>query len=391
MVIAATRSIGHRHAEQLVSTPVQGLTLVRIVNNIPSRPLEWAERDKNIEQVIAKYVRNFKPDLVHIQHLQFLSSAVRFSCPTMITLHDSWLWCAAGGTELRRDLEKLAPCDGPQPENCESCVPHWNPHPSASASVLMKSAGWISRWIDPPVLHKFWQLVPASLREPISRPVMHSTVMSGSTQRNAAFEQLARRSTLVAPSSYLAHRAHEQKLPKPRLIRHGINVPTEVQHRGGNGFLFVGTLRPHKGPDLVAQAFKIAFPGSQDLRFVGNGDSALVRPFEALGPLSHIEVLQQIAAADFLVMGSVWPENAPLVISEARAIGTPIIAPRIGGIPELIEDGIDGLMYPPGDINAMAMCMQKAVQQQSQFAPRKPPTAEEMLEQYDRLYREFVQ
>ena len=391
MVIAATRSIGHRHAEQLISTPIHNLSLVRIVNNIPSRPLEWAERDKGIEQVIEKHVRVFQPDIVHIQHLQFLSSAVRFKCPTVITLHDSWFWCAAGGKELRQDLEQPTPCEGPQPARCESCVPHWNPQPSFSAAMLMRTAGWISRWVEPPVLHQLWQQVPSFLRAPISRPVTHSTAMSGAAQRNAAFEKLARDSTLVAPSRYLAERATKEKLPKPRVIRHGFDAPAAALQAKKGGFLFVGTLQSHKGPDLVAQAFSLAFPDSTDLRFIGAGDPALVRPFETLGPLPHNEVLQQIATAEFLVMGSVWPENSPMVISEARALGTPIIAPRIGGIPELIEEGVDGLLYPPGDVNAIARCMQHAVEQRFQFAPRKPPTAVDMLRQYDQLYRELVQ
>ena len=188
--------------------------------------------------------------------------------------------------------------------------------------------------------------------------------MSGAAQRNAAFEKLARDSTLVAPSKYLADRANKERLPKPRVIQHGFDAPPAAP-QARRGFLFVGTLQTHKGPELVAQAFRQAFPDSTDLKFIGAGDPALATPFETLGPLPHNEVLQQFAAAEFLVMGSVWPENSPMVISEARALGTPIIAPRIGGIPELIEEGVDGLLYPPGNVNAIAKCMQHAIQQES--------------------------
>jgi glycosyltransferase involved in cell wall biosynthesis len=60
-------------------------------------------------------------------------------------------------------------------------------------------------------------------------------------------------------------------------------------------------------------------------------------------------------------MGSRWPENAPLVLVEARAAGCPVIAPRIGGIPELVEHGRDGLLYTPGSISELGQAMKDVI------------------------------
>jgi len=49
----------------------------------------------------------------------------------------------------------------------------------------------------------------------------------------------------------------------------------------------------------------------------------------------------------FVVVPSEWYENSPLVIYESFAMGKPVIGARIGGIPELIEDGVDGLLFEP--------------------------------------------
>ena len=64
--------------------------------------------------------------------------------------------------------------------------------------------------------------------------------------------------------------------------------------------------------------------------------------------------LDLIAHAAFVVVPSEWYENAPYAVLEAMALGTPVLATSIGGIPELIEDGVSGLLVPPGDVDALA-------------------------------------
>ena len=82
-------------------------------------------------------------------------------------------------------------------------------------------------------------------------------------------------------------------------------------------------------------------------------------------------VARALSEARLLVMGSRWPENAPLVISEARAAGCPVVAPEIGGVPELVTVGADGLLYPPGDVHALARALRDAVQ--GPLGPSRPP------------------
>jgi glycosyltransferase involved in cell wall biosynthesis len=60
-------------------------------------------------------------------------------------------------------------------------------------------------------------------------------------------------------------------------------------------------------------------------------------------------VPEKLEAAHALVLGSTWPENAPLTVLEALAAGRPVVAPRIGGIPEQLRDGEGGLLYDPRD------------------------------------------
>jgi glycosyltransferase involved in cell wall biosynthesis len=67
-----------------------------------------------------------------------------------------------------------------------------------------------------------------------------------------------------------------------------------------------------------------------------------------------------IAGADWVVMPSVWWENAPLVIQEAFLHRRPVIASAIGGMAEMVKDGVNGLLVPPDDPIALAAAMRRA-------------------------------
>jgi glycosyltransferase involved in cell wall biosynthesis len=61
--------------------------------------------------------------------------------------------------------------------------------------------------------------------------------------------------------------------------------------------------------------------------------------------------------ATFLVVPSRWFEGCPLVILEAMAAGIPVIASNIGGLPELVEHGVTGLLFEPGNAEELAEAM----------------------------------
>ena len=56
-------------------------------------------------------------------------------------------------------------------------------------------------------------------------------------------------------------------------------------------------------------------------------------------------------SARFTVIPSEWYENNPLSVIEAECLGTPVLGARIGGIPELIEDGVNGMTFTSGDVD----------------------------------------
>jgi glycosyltransferase involved in cell wall biosynthesis len=76
-----------------------------------------------------------------------------------------------------------------------------------------------------------------------------------------------------------------------------------------------------------------------------------------VGHLDPPDVASVLRAARASVVPSVWFENAPMSVLESLAAGIPVIASRIGGIPELVEDGREGLLVPAGDVDALALAL----------------------------------
>ena len=100
------------------------------------------------------------------------------------------------------------------------------------------------------------------------------------------------------------------------------------------------------------------------------------------------EVLSILKGADALIMGSIWPENAPLVIIEAHSVGCPVVAPRIGGIPELIQEGVNGLLYEPGNIDELSSCLSHVLSLPSFDA--RPPLFRSVVDQHLAMYKEHM-
>jgi glycogen(starch) synthase len=135
--------------------------------------------------------------------------------------------------------------------------------------------------------------------------------------------------------------------------------------------LFVGRLAPQKGVrTLVAAASLLKHPSAQVL-LVGDGPErpALEREAERIGVgdrlrflgfVAHERLPAAMAHADVLVLPSVY-EELGTVLLEAMWAGLPIVASRIGGIPDVIEDGVNGLLVPPCDPEALARAIDRVL------------------------------
>jgi glycosyltransferase involved in cell wall biosynthesis len=122
------------------------------------------------------------------------------------------------------------------------------------------------------------------------------------------------------------------------------------------GCLFVGRLSAEKGLDVLAEASNLS--GSPDIRIVGSGpleDFARNAFGERyLGHQPRERVLDLLHGARYLVAPSTSYETFGLALIEAFASGTPVIASRHGAFAELVKDGINGMLFSPGDAHDLA-------------------------------------
>lgn len=128
--------------------------------------------------------------------------------------------------------------------------------------------------------------------------------------------------------------------------------------------LFVGRVEKRKGADVLLNAIPLVRQKFPDCNFVfaGSvseewrnspllvGEGAGVR---SLGVRPRAELVTWYQRAAIFVAPSLW-DNSPNTVYEAMSCGTPVIASRVGGIPELVDDGVTGLLVPPRDANALA-------------------------------------
>jgi glycosyltransferase involved in cell wall biosynthesis len=140
--------------------------------------------------------------------------------------------------------------------------------------------------------------------------------------------------------------------------RHGFDGPTLV---------FAGRLSLQKSLDVLLQA--VAGCDRVSLVLAGDGperarldalvaELALGDRVRFLGPQPRETVLALLAAADVEVLSSGW-ENFPHSLIEGLAVGTPVIATGVGGVTEIVTDGENGLLVPPGDPEAFASAIRR--------------------------------
>ncbi|MFT5587684.1 MAG: glycosyltransferase involved in cell wall biosynthesis, partial [Cognaticolwellia sp.] len=253
---------------------------------------------------------------------------------------------------------------------------------------LANAAGRLGQVVDPEHLQALWKRVPARLRARARGSARSLTSEEDVKRRQMAVKAAFQRMDLrVAPSRFLASIAEEQDMGTVLHLPHGVPL-TNLPEWPRDGLLFLGTLAPHKGPDLVVQACERLGLRSS-LRLVG---PAVDPSFQATLPAELIEppltpdqVPERLRRSRLLILGSRWPENAPLVILEARAQGTPIVAPRIGGIPELLQEGVDGLLYKVGDAEDCARAIHQALD--LDLSPRLPDSQKTHLDRLECHYR----
>jgi glycosyltransferase involved in cell wall biosynthesis len=267
----------------------------------------------------------FRPQVVHVHgiHRQLspsiLFEARRAGIPVVQTLHDYHPVCPCD-TLLRGGSEACVPprCRG---RDLLPCVVHRCVRDSLTTSAVSAAELFWRRWV---------------LR----------------------YEDLV--ALFIAPSQYLAEVIGAGGWSRPPIVVLPNAVPVSSTSALGDYFLYAGRLSGEKG---VATLLRASVRSKAPLVVAGDGPQA--RALRSMAPASvrfvgrvmPSELARLLHGCLAAVVPSEWPENAPLAVLEPMAAAKPVVASRVGGIPEQVRDGVEGILVSPGDTRALAAAM----------------------------------
>jgi glycosyltransferase involved in cell wall biosynthesis len=394
----------------------EGLPVIELVNNWEGSFADtW--RSPRLGQQLNHVLRALQPDVLHLHSLLNLTfdlpiMARAHGIPVVATLHDYTLVCPAGGQRLHSRDRTI--CADIQPARCAECFSQSPFHSQMAVGAATRIAGPGGRRVGRAAS---W----AARRAPrtaalFARHALAHTALVTKSDIAARLDYLRRVfdsvDLFVAPSAALASAYVEVGLPAEKVqvsdygfvarpLRPHPRFRREVPLRIG----FAGTLVWHKGVHVLVEAMRSLPPDRCELEIWGSLDTfpgytaelkarARGLPVRFCGQFDHSDAASVYDRFDVLVVPSIWPENSPLVIHEAFMAGIPVVASRIGGIPELVADGVNGLLYEPTSPASLAAALATLLDNPhriAEMAERVPPvkTIEEDAREWERRYEEL--
>lgn len=325
-----------------------------------------------VEEWIGQFLSLMKPDIVHVTSTYTLGVGVlrsvrRAGIPLVLTLMDFWFLCARN--VLVRGDGKL--CSGlTTPQDCQQC--------------LLTSSG---------LYHRTQSVLPSRIQFALWNVIIKTPVLARLRgARGMALDMADRKAkmkqVLELPNRILAHSRFVQNMFAQTGVSqrveylpngHELSWASDYQGKSKSSMLrfgFMGQVGPTKGVELLIEAFQIAHLRNAahldiwgDLNkhkdytntlkaLIGNSDSISLR-----GRFARDQLADVLAEIDVLVVPSIWYENAPLVIYEAFATKTPVIATNLGGMAEAITHDVNGLLFERGNVADLARQLRRLVKE----------------------------
>ena len=174
----------------------------------------------------------------------------------------------------------------------------------------------------------------------------------------------------IAPSRFLANKMAQARIFPDRLrhVNHFVEIPSmPARTEPRSGFVYAGRLSPEKGVDVLVAAAGMVDGAKVDVLGDGPERPRLERLAAELAPgrvrfrgrVTKAEVQAAMRASLAAVVPSRWYENQPMAVLEAMACATPPIGTSLGGMPELVADGVTGFIIEPNAPAQLADAMRK--------------------------------
>jgi glycosyltransferase involved in cell wall biosynthesis len=349
----------------------------------------------------AELLREFRPDIVHLHDftigtsLLHLEMSKSYGAKTVITYHTPLTSCLQGSLLYRGRTV------------CEGRI-----HPLRCTECRLVTAGL------PPFVSSVLAAIPTGLPgDDSSHPLSRALTARTMTDRfRSAWENLIGSVDVIHVYADWAMKLMERNGVAPgktimfrtggpwqgRVNAHGLKKPSDKLR-----LIYAGRCTRVKGVETLIKAvqrlpadvpIEVSFYGPYWEDEYGRGLLQMIRDdprFRKPALVPNGDILTAYAQADVCVVPSVWLETGPLVVLEAFAAGTPVIGSRLGGIAELVRDGVDGLLFPPGDDRALSDIIRRLAEDRGrvrslELGIRPPRTMTDVARDTASLYEELL-
>lgn len=377
----------------VIETTEEGVPVFRVINNFDHiRALPDRFLGREIEALFEEVLRKFAPDLVHFNHTIGLSArlpgvAAQHHIPSVFTLHDFWPMCQK--VHLMDWQGKR--CPGPaRGGNCFKCI-----------TSAENEAWYLTLWRlakQTPPFSRVYQRFRDYLHPNSTVPLLEEISPAHFALRQKLFQQNLKHSQqVIVPSEFLRTTFIENDFEGNiySVLPLGIKGDDRsLQPRRGDSALifgFAGNIVQFKGVKSLISAFRqVNHPAIQlhlygrdnanptyaaQAKALAEGDPRIV--FKGAVPLEQrYDIFRQI---DALVIPTTGYETFSFVAREALVSGVPVIAANAGALPEIIQEGVNGFLFPPGDIPALAQTLERIARQPEMLRKLTLPGPVEVL------------
>jgi glycosyltransferase involved in cell wall biosynthesis len=265
-------------------------------------------------QRIQELIKECRPDIVHCHNIyhqltpSIVGATKRLGVPVVLTLHDYKPVCP-----VYNRLRGTQPCSACLDGGVFNVVKYRCANGSLARSAILFAEARIQRWM-------------------------------GNYEKVDAF---------IAPSRFMRDAIrHRVPANRVKLLYNGVDVDSLAPIGTDEGYvLYFGRLSAEKGVETLLSAYE-----NSSWKVVVAGKGPLEHELRRRHPLAtfvgHIfgdRLKQVIDGASVIVVPSEWYENCPMSVLEAMACGKPVVGTRMGGIPELVADGVSGYLFEAGN------------------------------------------
>jgi len=263
-------------------------------------------------------------------HGQEIWSSLPLACSagllrkSVVTVHGAWPFCGQGYKFMRRDMSLCAGCD---PAHLSECLMVWR------ENIFLR---------------------------PLYKRLFHRQFRF----RLAQFQKFDR---VITVSRFFADLIRKQTGKTAMVISNAIDedwVAEPQVARGSGNILYTGRMIEWKGIDVLLKAFAavrermpctLIIAGPRNRRYEkAASEMGIAGSVQFRGSVDLVGMKKLYQEADVVVLPSIVPESFGRSIAEGMALGKPVVGTKVGALPELITDGVNGYLVPPADSDALA-------------------------------------